>query len=63
MIACELCGKEMKNTHDQANEKLCEDLLNADSEEEVITILKKAGYWDNLSDWQVFDNNENKRQY
>ena len=38
----------MKN---QEVKELCLDLLRTDSKEEVISILKKAGYWDNEDLW------------
>jgi hypothetical protein len=34
-------------------------LLSADSEKEIITILTNSGYWDNDEVWQAFDDNEN----
>ena len=43
----------------RANEQLCMNLLTAESEKEVIAILKKAGYWNNLSSWQPFGGSEN----
>ncbi len=43
----------------QKNYQLCMDLLYADSEKEVITILQNHGYWDDNTKWKVFDDNEN----
>jgi len=39
--------------------ELCMNLLRADSEEKVISILKKAGYWDDPSAWRYYGDNEN----
>lgn len=33
---------------------LCDDLLRADSEAEVIALLQKAGYWDDGSCWRYY---------
>lgn len=38
-------------TFEQAK-KLCIALINADTETQVISLLRKAGYWDNPSAWQ-----------
>lgn len=43
----------------QKNYQLCMDLLSADTEQEVISVLKKNGYWDDTTKWRVFDDNEN----
>jgi len=40
-------------------EKLCLGLAKADSEKEVIDTLKKAGYWDNPSNWRFYGSIEN----
>ncbi len=37
---------------------LCLQLVHADSEEEVIKILSKAGYWENNSAWVPFNNDD-----
>jgi len=37
---------------------LCLDLLKAESEEQVISILKKAGYWDNPNVWRLIGDRE-----
>lgn len=37
---------------------LCEELIRADTEEEVEAVLKDAGYWDDPSVWAVFGANE-----
>jgi len=34
-------------------------LVRADSEEQVIQLLKDAGYWDNPAVWRLFGDNEN----
>ena len=39
--------------------ELCVKLAKAESEEEVITLLKKEGYWDNPDVWKNFGDNEN----
>ncbi len=42
------------------NEKLCVALLQADTEAEVVSLLKKAGYWDDPSVWRFYgDQSEN----
>ena len=44
----------------EANKKrLCEELIRADTEDQVTTILTKAGYWDNPDVWRYYDDNEN----
>jgi hypothetical protein len=42
-----------------SEKQLCLSLMHADTEEEIISILKKAGYWDDQSAWQIFGDNEN----
>ena len=39
--------------------ELCVKLAKAESEDEVITLLKKEGYWDNPDVWKNFGDNEN----
>ena len=39
--------------------ELCISLAKADREEEVIKILKRAGYWDDPNVWRYYGNNEN----
>ena len=39
--------------------QLCLSLVKAESEEEVINILKEAKYWDEPRVWQYYGNNEN----
>ncbi|MFZ0946243.1 MAG: hypothetical protein WB930_02535 [Syntrophobacteraceae bacterium] len=39
--------------------RLCEELIGADTEDQVIAILTKAGYWDNPEVWRYYDDNEN----
>lgn len=41
------------------NQQLCEALLHADTEGEVITILKKYGYWDKRALWRNYGDIEN----
>jgi len=38
---------------------LCLKLVAADTEDEVITILKDAGYWDNPYVWRYYGDQEN----
>ncbi|MHC4571680.1 MAG: hypothetical protein ACYS0C_06355 [Planctomycetota bacterium] len=38
--------------------KLCMSLLRADSEDEVVSILRKAGYWDNQELWRLYGDKE-----
>jgi hypothetical protein len=40
-------------------QSLCQSLAAADSEQEVIQILKKAGYWDAQRNWKFYGDNEN----
>ncbi|MDE0269556.1 MAG: hypothetical protein OXI96_11110 [Acidimicrobiaceae bacterium] len=37
---------------------LCEELIRADTEEKVESVLKDTGYWDDTSAWAVFGANE-----
>lgn len=41
------------------HKQLCLDLLRADTEEEVIAILKSAGYWEAPNAWRLFGDREN----
>ena len=41
------------------NKQLCIALLRADSEGEVIALLKKNGYWDKSSLWRHYGDVEN----
>ena len=41
------------------NKQLCSDLLHADSEGEIITLLKKHGYWDKPGLWRHYGDVEN----
>ena len=43
----------------EQNRELFTRLLHADFEDEVIDILKEAGYWTNRSAWRLFGDNEN----
>jgi len=40
-------------------QELCMALVHADSPEEVIAVLEKAGYWDNDTVWRDLGDNEN----
>lgn len=42
-----------------AHMKLCLDLMHADTEEEVIRLLKDAGFWDNPNAWRFYGDYEN----
>ena len=37
---------------------LCEQLMQADAEAEVIALLKEAGYWDDPSCWRFYGDQE-----
>jgi len=37
-----------------ASQQLCMNLLAADTEQEVIDLLKRAGYWDNPKAWRLY---------
>jgi len=39
--------------------EFCISLAKAESEKEVIALLKEAGYWDNPSAWRYYGDNEN----
>jgi hypothetical protein len=47
------------NSKDQGLKQLCLRLAKSESEDEVINILKNAGYWDNQSNWRFYGNIEN----
>jgi hypothetical protein len=38
--------------------KLCLELINTDSEEEVVAILQKWGFWDNRACWRYYGDDE-----
>jgi hypothetical protein len=40
------------------NEELCRGLITADSEAEVISLLKRCGYWEDSSLWRYIGDNE-----
>ncbi len=44
---------------DGKNKLLCQRLLRAENEKEVISTLKDAGYWDDSDAWRVFGDREN----
>lgn len=50
---------EAKQTNDSKLKDLCLSLMKADSEEDVIDILTKAGYWNNTDVWRFYGDNEN----
>jgi len=39
--------------------KLCLALMRADTEKEVVELLKRAELWDNVGAWRYYDDNEN----
>ena len=41
-----------------AAKELCEQLIYADAEADVIALLKTAGYWDNPACWRYYGDNE-----
>ena len=47
----------MKNTNNELK-KLCLSLLHSDSEEEVISLLKSVGYWDDPTVWRLYGDKE-----
>jgi hypothetical protein len=49
----------MATQDNQQLQDLCMALVQADSEGEVIQLLKGAGYWDNPAAWRYFGDNEN----
>ena len=46
----------LSNTQSRA---LCERLILADREEEVIAILRESGFWDDPTAWRLYDDSEN----
>lgn len=38
---------------------LCQNLVEADSEQEVIQIITEAGLWNNNGNWEFYGENEN----
>jgi len=36
------------------NKKLCLELLNANTEEEIVNILKREKYWDTPEMWRLY---------
>lgn len=44
---------------DEASAKLCHQLIHADSEEDVVKLLKVVGYWDDPEVWRDLGDNEN----
>lgn len=40
-------------------QSLCQSLVEAESEQEVIQILTKTGFWDNQRNWEFYGDNEN----
>src|SRR4051812_555704 len=41
------------------NKELCLALMAADTEDEVVGVLKEAGYWDDPVAWRYLGDNEN----
>lgn len=52
----EFSGDKAMDNED--TKELCMNLLKADSEDEVIAILKKAGYWDDRAVWRLYGDKE-----
>lgn len=44
--------------NNEQTKKLCLSLMKADSEQEVIQVLKEAGYWDNEAAWRLYGDRE-----
>jgi hypothetical protein len=44
---------------EQRAKKLCLDVLHAETEDAVIQLLKKAGYWDDANVWRYYGDYEN----
>jgi hypothetical protein len=49
----------MKTLNNEQVKKLALDLMRADTEADVIEILKTAGFWEDMSAWRIFGDNEN----
>jgi len=47
------------NMNNTELKQLCVSLAKADTEKEVISILKQIGYWDNPRSWRYYGDNEN----
>jgi hypothetical protein len=45
--------------NNEEKRKLCLDLMQADSEAQVITVLKAAGFWDERRVWRLYGDREN----
>ena len=45
--------------NNEQKQKLCLDLMNADSEERVIAILKAASFWEERRVWRLYGDREN----
>ncbi|MHC4539116.1 MAG: hypothetical protein ACYS74_04960 [Planctomycetota bacterium] len=45
----------------EETKELCMNLLKADSEDEVVSLLKEKGYWDNPDLWRFYGDNPNNR--
>lgn len=45
--------------NDEQKRKLCLELMQADSEEQVIAMLKTAGFWDDKRVWRLYGDREN----
>src|SRR4030042_1937361 len=43
----------------EQTKQLCQSLINADTEDAVITILKEVGYWENPAAWRFYGDSEN----
>ncbi|MFZ5993573.1 MAG: hypothetical protein ACOYU4_01100 [Thermodesulfobacteriota bacterium] len=55
----EHCEKEDMVMTDQQAKKLCLSLMRADTEDEVVQLLKNVGYWDDSSVWHYYGDYEN----
>lgn len=45
--------------NNEEKRKLCLELMHADSEEQVVAILKVAGFWDDKRVWRLYGDREN----
>ena len=51
----------MKDNADEKAQTLCYELLRSETEDEVISILKKEGFWEDRRVWQPYGNIGNNR--
>src|SRR5258708_798390 len=58
-VSCISMERQERNMHGDPTKSLCLSLMQANSEEEVVNLLKTAGYWDNPTVWRDYGDDEN----